>query len=146
MATDSAAEIVSAARSWIGTPYRHQASVKGVGCDCLGLLRGVWRELYGNEPEAIPAYAPDWAEGTGDETLRDGFGRHLAAMPLQAMAPGDVALFRLAPRGPARHCGIAGTRDGTPTLIHAAQGRRVREENFSPAWRRRLAFVFRIPS
>ena len=28
---------------WIGTPYRHQASLKGVGCDCLGLVRGVWR-------------------------------------------------------------------------------------------------------
>ena len=46
------AEIVRAARSWIGTPYRHQASLKGVGCDCLGLLRGVWREVVGAEPEA----------------------------------------------------------------------------------------------
>ena len=36
-------EIVAAARSWIGTPYRHQASLKGVGCDCLGLVRGVGR-------------------------------------------------------------------------------------------------------
>jgi NlpC/P60 family putative phage cell wall peptidase len=33
-----------------------------VGCDCLGLIRGVWREIYGDEPEAIPAYSPDWAE------------------------------------------------------------------------------------
>ena len=49
MATDGAA-IVGAARGWIGTPYRHQASLKGVGCDCLGLLRGVWRELKGEEP------------------------------------------------------------------------------------------------
>src|SRR3989338_4143365 len=48
--------IVAAARSWIGTPYRHQASLKGAGCDCLGLVRGVWRELYGDEPEAPPPY------------------------------------------------------------------------------------------
>lgn len=34
-------EIVAAARQWLGTPYRHQASVRGVGCDCLGLIRGV---------------------------------------------------------------------------------------------------------
>ena len=35
------AGIVRAARGWIGTPYVHQASVRGAGCDCLGLLRGV---------------------------------------------------------------------------------------------------------
>ncbi|MBN9249774.1 MAG: hypothetical protein J0I86_04210, partial [Mesorhizobium sp.] len=44
-------EIVAEALSWLGTPYRHQASSKGVGCDCLGLIRGVWRSLYGNELE-----------------------------------------------------------------------------------------------
>jgi NlpC/P60 family putative phage cell wall peptidase len=38
--------LVTLARGWIGTPYRHQASLKGVGCDCLGLLRGVWREAW----------------------------------------------------------------------------------------------------
>ena len=54
--------IVAAARGWIGTPYVHQASVKGAGTDCLGLVRGIWRELYGPEPEALPAYTPDWGE------------------------------------------------------------------------------------
>ena len=58
------AAIVAAARSWIGTPYRHQASLKGVGCDCLGLLRGVWRDVVGDEPERPPAYSRDWAEAS----------------------------------------------------------------------------------
>ena len=61
--------IIAEARAWIGTPYCHQASLKGVGCDCLGLVRGVWRVLHGAEPEAMPAYAPDWAEANGDEKL-----------------------------------------------------------------------------
>ena len=39
--------IIAEARAWIGTPYRHQARCKGVGCDCLGLVRGVWRALHG---------------------------------------------------------------------------------------------------
>ncbi len=55
-------QILAEARTWIGTPYRHQASLRGVGCDCLGLVRGVWRVLYTSEPEATPAYAPDWAD------------------------------------------------------------------------------------
>lgn len=63
------ARVVAAARGWLGTPYRHQASVKGEGADCLGLVRGVWREAVGEEPEAPPPYRPDWAEVGGEETL-----------------------------------------------------------------------------
>lgn len=139
MATD----IVSAARGWIGTPYRHQASLKGVGCDCLGLLRGVWRECHGGEPERVPPYAPDWGAGEA-ERLRDGLARHLTAVPSAAMRAGDVALFRMAPRAPARHCGIVAERDGALTLIHARQDRAVREEVFTAFWRARLAYLYRV--
>lgn len=69
--------IVAEARAWIGTPYRHQASLKGIGCDCLGLVRGVWRNCIGDEPEVPPPYASDWAEAKGDETLAAAALRHL---------------------------------------------------------------------
>ena len=65
------------ARGWLGTPYQHQASLKGVGCDCLGLVRGLWRETFGAEPEVPPAYAPDWAEAGLEETLAEAGRRHL---------------------------------------------------------------------
>jgi NlpC/P60 family putative phage cell wall peptidase len=142
MAIDGAA-VIAAARGWIGTPYRHQASVKGAGCDCLGLLRGVWRELGGAEPESLPPYAPDWGESDGRETLRDGLARHLSPVAVTAIAPGDILLFRMRPRGPAKHCGILAARDDVQTLIHARQNTRVSEEVFSPFWRARLAFAFR---
>src|SRR5690606_6011340 len=61
-ARPEADEIVAEALSWLGTPYRHQAYSKGVGCDCLGLIRGVWRSLYGDELEVPADYTPDWAE------------------------------------------------------------------------------------
>ena len=139
-----AARIVSLARSWIGTPYVHQASLKGAGCDCLGLLRGVWRELHGEEPEIAPPYSPDWAEAHGAETLRDALSRHFEEVALAEIVPGDVVLFRMAPRAPAKHCAIVGERDGALTLIHARQNKRVSEEAFTLFWRRRLACVFRI--
>src|ERR1700744_4912660 len=94
-------EVATIARAWIGTPYVHQASVKGAGCDCLGLLRGVWRDLRGPEPETPPAYSPDWAEAASRETLHAALARHLDEIAIGALAPGDVALFRMAPRGPA---------------------------------------------
>ena len=150
MAIDSAA-IVEAARAWIGTPYVHQASMKGIGCDCLGLLRGVWREVVGPEPEAMQPYSPDWADATGEETLYAVLKRHLDEIALAALAPGDIALFRIVPHGPAKHCGIIGCataslleRGGPLTLIHTRQNKRVNEELFSPLWRRKLAFAFRL--
>ena len=60
--SSNAARAVDIARGWIGTPYHHQASLKGVGTDCLGLVRGVYRELNGQEAEAPPAYSRDWGE------------------------------------------------------------------------------------
>ena len=141
-------DVVRIARTWIGTPYVHQASVKGAGCDCLGLLRGVWRELNGEEPEDPPAYAPDWAEATGHETLYTALARHLIEIDPAALAPGDVGLFRMARGGPAKHCGIVAAdvsqHPRTLTLIHARQNRRVSEEPFSPFWKSKLAHAFRL--
>src|SRR5882762_8720471 len=34
-------EIVAEAREWFGTPWIHQASLKGVGTDCIGYIGGV---------------------------------------------------------------------------------------------------------
>ncbi len=34
-------QVADEARTWIGTPWHHQAFRKGVGCDCIGLIRGV---------------------------------------------------------------------------------------------------------
>jgi NlpC/P60 family putative phage cell wall peptidase len=125
--------IVQIARTWIGTPYVHQASLKGVGCDCLGLLRGVWRELYGEEPEDVPPYSPDWAEATGAETLYMALKRHAREIAIRELAPGDVALFRMSGfsgataslhergRAPAKHCGVIGS------LPPPERGRSIRE-------------------
>ncbi len=137
-------DFVTLARAWIGTPYVHQASVKGVGCDCLGLLRGVWRERYGAEPETAPPYSPDWAEATGSETLYLALKRHLTEIAPREITPGDIVLFRMSPHGPAKHCGIVAEKSGVTTLIHARQNKRVSEEVFSAFWRAKLAFAFRL--
>lgn len=142
------AAVVAAARGWIGTPYRHQASLKGVGCDCLGLVRGVWRELYGAEPEAPPPYRADWAETGVAETLLDAATRHLTPLGLGAFAPGDVLLFRMSPDACVKHCAIVSASrpgDPQPRIVHAYWGRAVVESWLGPWWRRRLAAAFSFP-
>jgi NlpC/P60 family putative phage cell wall peptidase len=132
--------IVAAALTWLDTPYQHQASVRGAGCDCLGLIRGVWRMTIGPEPEALPPYSPHWAEGTG-EYLLQGLARWLT--PTARPAPGDVLVFRMGPAAVAKHCAILdGSGEG---LIHAYWGRAVVESRFAPWWRRRLAGAFSFP-
>jgi NlpC/P60 family putative phage cell wall peptidase len=140
----AASKIVQIARAWIGTPYIHQASLKGGGCDCLGLLLGIWRELRGPLPEAPPPYAPDWSEASGEETLYRALARHLIEIDPRALGFGDVALFRVLRGGPAKHCGIVAAKDGHLTLIHARQNRRVAEERLAPFWHTKLAHAFRL--
>lgn len=140
------AEVVAAARSWLGTPYRHQASVKGGGCDCLGLVRGVWRELYGLEPEAAPAYRADWAEVGGEETLLAAARRRLVELPAGELAPGDVVLFRMAPGACVKHAAIVSEAgEPEPKIVHAYWGRAAVESWLGPWWRRRLVARFEFP-
>lgn len=137
---------VEAARGWLGTPYRHQASEKDVGADCLGLVRGVWREVVGEEPEAPPPYAADWAEIGGEETLLAAARRRLVEKPVAAMRPGDVLLFRMSEGAAVKHCAILSAVEGPePRMIHAYWGRAVVESWMGPWWRRRLVAVFGWP-
>jgi NlpC/P60 family putative phage cell wall peptidase len=134
--------IVSLARTWLGTAYHHQASLKGVGCDCIGLVRGVWRELYGDEPQVLPAYTPDWAEAQGRETLLEAARRHLVEVPMTEAHAGDILIFRWRRNAPAKHCAILST---PATMIHALEGVPVSEVSLSPWWRRHLAGAFAFP-
>ena len=137
------AEIVTASRGWIGTPYRHQASQKQVGADCLGLVRGVWRELVGEEPERIPPYTPDWAEAMERETLLEAARRHLVEIVMSEATFGDVLLFRMGLGHPAKHCAVV---SGNNRIIHAYWGRAVCETHLVPWWRRRISAAFQFPN
>ncbi|MBI1391787.1 MAG: peptidase P60 [Alphaproteobacteria bacterium] len=140
--TADPAAVVALARGWLGTPYRHQASAKGAGADCLGLVRGVWRELYGAEPEAPPPYGPDWNERfAASEPLLSAARRHLAHRD-GAPRPGDVLMFRIVRGGPVRHCGIMTDQD---RFAHAYAGRAVIESWFNRWWTERLAEALSFP-
>lgn len=136
-------DVVAAAIGWLGTPYRHQASLKGVGCDCLGLVRGLWRETVGPEPEAAPPYPVDWScAARGVEPLLDAARRRFVEKPVDALAPGDLLIFRWKARLPASHLGVAVSREA---MIHAQDGACVAQVALSAWWRRRLVAVFAFP-
>jgi NlpC/P60 family putative phage cell wall peptidase len=139
------ADVVALARGWIGTPYVHQASVQGAGSDCLGLIRGIWRELYGAEPCVVPPYTPDWSEPSHDEVLVRAARLWLIEKPLDEEAPGDVLVFRMRAGAVAKHLGIAAEIGSRATFIHAYSGHHIVESPFPVPWRRRLAGRFSFP-
>jgi NlpC/P60 family putative phage cell wall peptidase len=138
----TAEAVVGEALSWVGTPYRHQGRRKGVGCDCLGLVLGVWRAVYGATPELPGPYAPDWAEAGGEERFLAAVRRHFSEKPADDMAAGDLLLFRWRAHLPAKHAGIVVGRD---LFVHAYEGTAVSLSALVPQWRRRIAGVFAFP-
>ena len=136
---------IAEARLWIGTPYLHQASVRGVGTDCLGLLRGIWRVLYGEEPEAVPAYTEDWAEPDHREVLHAAANRWLVPKRLAEAEEGDVLLFRMRDGCIAKHLGLQSHVGPHPRFIHSYTGHGVIESSLSVPWQRRVAARFCFP-
>jgi len=134
--------IVAEARLWIGTPYLHGAARRGAGCDCLGLVRGVWMALAGTEPEPVPAYPRH--EARRGEVLRDAARRHLREIAPAEAVPGDLLLFRLRAGMAARHLGLLSGPPEAPRFIHAYEGHGVVESPLTPPWRHRIAAGFAL--
>ena len=145
MADGNGEQIAAAARSWIGTPFHHRASLKGVGCDCIGLVLGVWREIGGPGDVELPIYAPNGPGIGAGERLKDGVGAYLR--PLGGIQPqeGDVIALRMADGGPAQHLGIVTDAGEEGQFVHAYSRRGVVETRLSAHWRSRIVTAFRMP-
>lgn len=136
-------EILRMTKSWIGTPYHHQQSVKQAGCDCLGLIRGVYREYYGQETTGFHSYSRDWAEVSREETLINAAKDHLIQREIAQTQPADVVIFRFRKWMVAKHAAILSAPD---KMIHAIEGSLVEEVHLGSWWRRHIAAVFSFPS
>lgn len=136
--------VIAAAREWLGTPYHDQASTMGAGCDCLGLARGVWRQVVGTEPFDVPPYGRGWGEVSRREVLAEGARSCMIEIdPLRDLQPGAAVLFRMRENAIAKHVGIL---TGPDTFIHSYERLGVLEEALTTAWRRRIAFAFLFPT
>ena len=137
--------VAQAARGWIGTPFHHRACVKQVGCDCIGLVHGVWREIGGPAEIALPVYAPE-GPGIGDgDVLVEGLARHFRALGGIPPTTGDVIAMRMARSGPVQHLGIITSTEDGGRFVHAYSRRGVVETRLSDHWRAHIVAAFRMP-
>lgn len=136
-------QIVDTARTWLGTPFHHQARVKGICCDCLGLVVGVVGELgmkdrngqlLAGYDEVVYSKEPDGAYLT--QKLTD-----LLEETKEPQA-GDLALFSV--RDNPQHLAIITDYEGGLGMVHAyAPARKVVEHRLDDDWNSRLVKVFR---
>lgn len=142
--------LIAEALEWRGTPWHHRASVKGAGCDCVGLIAGLWRHFAGPEPWHLPPYGPDWAQ-PGPEILLEQLCLHFRPVPPRSLRAGDIIAFRLATDAPCAHVALFLGPDGLPVppeparILHACWARAVVESRYSPAWSRRAHAAFAFP-
>lgn len=135
--------VLAEAQAWIGTPYRHQGGRKGVGCDCLGLVRGIWQAVYRRPAPKPGPYSADWAETGSTDTLLEAARHWCIEKPsFVGIAPGDLLVFRWRAGARSKHLGIAA---GEGRFIHAYSGHGVIESALVQQWRRRIAGVFEFP-
>jgi NlpC/P60 family putative phage cell wall peptidase len=109
------------AMSFLGTPFRHGASLRGSGIDCIHLVCAVLRATGMLAADAvIPRYPPDWMIHRREERLVDG----LRVYCDEVYAPfrvGDILTYKFGHA--ASHCGIY---VGNNQVVHAATRDRVR--------------------
>lgn len=144
----SRAKLVASARGWIGTPFRHQASVKGQGVDCGGLIRGVLLEvglLPSDYVERMPRDAFAYARRPDGVTLKRYCDQYFEETGEARF--GDIALFRYAKHP--QHLAFFGDYvHGGLSLIHALGAdhpNKVIEHRFDSMWSKRLVGVYKVP-
>lgn len=135
-------EIVSAAETWLGTKWVHQASCKGVGTDCIGFIAGVAAEC-GSPEAALFLGTPEWRR----------YGRHpvptfmfkmcdelMNRIPIHQAQFGDVLMFRQEKHP--MHFGFLGYDN---TLIHAwAVVRKVVKHQLDTQWKSKIIRAYAL--
>lgn len=87
--------VVDEVVTWLGTPFHHEARVKGAGVDCLMLLAEVYERAGVVGHVDPPHYPPDWNFHHDVERYLEGLLRYVCEIEGPPL-PGDVALFKVA--------------------------------------------------
>lgn len=138
-------DVAAEARAWLGTPFVHQARLRGIGCDCAGLLIGVARSLGIVAPEFDVTAYPRSPDG---QSLLAHCDRWMRRITQAEMGIGDVIVIRWA--NDPQHVGIlAGYLHGGLSMIHAygtPDGKgSVIEHRLDANFLRRIVQAYRLP-
>ena len=130
--------IIDEARTWLGTPFVHQAATKGVGCDCAGLIYHIGQAI------GLDVWLPKgYGRYPNKKMLLDCISAQLEEIAIDAVRPGDVLLLRI--RREPQHLAIVTDRG----MIHSKfelNGRgKIVETTLGERWQKRIIKAFKYP-
>lgn len=136
-------ELLSLLESWVGTPYRHRAHVKGMGCDCIGLPIGVLTELkiLNITDKDVPHYPRDYHMHSTRSLLIEYIKKYLNVEEIKdnSFKNGDLLCFKFGMT--AAHAGFW----FNDYLYESVDGSGVLKTHYpNSQWRHKLQHVFRI--
>lgn len=141
--TISRMDAVAEARSWLGTPFKHQASLKGVGCDCIGLIRGVGTALglvdYDEKSDKAKPFL-NYRLMPDSKKMRQGLRTFLVPIDVIDAKPGDI--FFMAWTKEPQH--VAFISDHGIIHSYSAIGKVV-EHGLDRDWKQRVIDAYRYP-
>lgn len=128
---------VAVAREMIGTPFKHQGRLPGVGLDCAGLVVCAARES-GLQINDRADYGRIPHEGLFTSVVME----HCDEISQAEIMIGDVMMFAF--RSEPQHIAIV-SHVNTTMLIHAySQVGKVVENSLDASWQKRLKGCYRI--
>lgn len=109
--------VVDAARSWLGTPYRHRQRVKGLGVDCAQILAAVYEEAGVITPLDLGEYSTQWHLHHEREVYLEWLA-FAGARPIEGdPLPGDVGVWKFGLTH--SHGGIVIEGGPDPVVLHS---------------------------
>jgi len=112
--------VVAEAMTWVGTPYRVAANVKGAGIDCAMILIEVYAAAGIIEWRDPRPYPPDYYLHNKSPRYLNEVGMHAREIKREELNIGDTVLFKFG-HAPA-HSGIIIDMNGL-TMVHSYKGR-----------------------
>lgn len=146
--------IISCAKTWVGTRFQHQGRIKKTsnhkgGCDCIGLILGVGKELDIQTRQLHPITTLDrhnYRRQPNDFILQESLDSAFYARPWQQCRSGDILLFCLTDT-PQHVAFLSEDNKGNKNLIHSyLQARKVVEHHFDSYWQERAIAGYRLGS
>lgn len=131
-------DIIAAARACLGTPFRHQGRLPGIGLDCAGVAVEVARAL-GCAPLDVSGYGRTPAAGQLEAALEAQPDLE-RILDREARQPGDILLLRFTDEP--QHLAIL-TDEGT--MIHSFEAVGICcEHTITRGWAARIVRVYRF--
>lgn len=105
--------VIDEAMTWLGTPYHHNARIKGVGVDCAQLPAAIYHAV-GLIPHLEPEYSPQWMMHRDEEKYLEWVRPYAHEITREEVKAGDLIVWKFGRTY--SHSAIVIDR---PTIIHA---------------------------